>query len=66
MEAKWLKEGDKCTKNFHQMANSHRRINAIEVIQDGENMLSDQEAIKEHAVNFYEKLFKEEYCGDQS
>ncbi|KAF5470705.1 hypothetical protein F2P56_011202 [Juglans regia] len=57
----WLKEGDKCTKFFHRMANFHQRNNAIEVLHDGENIISDQEVIKDHIVNFYEKLFSEEY-----
>lgn len=32
----WLKEGDKCIKFFHQMANFQRRNNVIEVLHDGE------------------------------
>jgi hypothetical protein len=26
----WLREGEKCTKFFHQVANSNRRNNSIE------------------------------------
>lgn len=26
----WLREGDKCMKFFHKVANSHRRYNAID------------------------------------
>lgn len=55
-----MKECDKCPK-FHQIANSHQRNKAIEVLQERDNILSDQEPIKKHIVNFYEKLFKEYY-----
>jgi hypothetical protein len=30
--ALWLKEGDKCTKFFHRVANSNRRNNSIEAL----------------------------------
>lgn len=50
--ALWLKEGNKCTKFFHHMANSHRKNNAIEVHQSGDCI-----DLLNHIVNFYEKLF---------
>lgn len=33
--ALWLKEGDKCTKFFHRMANSNRRNTSIEALASG-------------------------------
>jgi len=38
----WLKEGDKCTKFFHRIANSNRMYNAIESLSVNGSISSDQ------------------------
>lgn len=43
------------------MTNSHNRNNDIEVLHNGDIIISNQVAIKKHAVNFFEHLFKEDY-----
>jgi hypothetical protein len=54
---RWLKEGDKCTKFFHQVANANRWNNSIEsLIVDG-TPTSDSASIRDHIVTFYESLF---------
>jgi hypothetical protein len=55
----WLKEGDKCTKFFHQIANSNRRSNSIESLSINGSISSDQQVIREHVAQFYESLFTE-------
>jgi hypothetical protein len=56
---KWLKEGDKCTKFFHLMANSNKRYNTIDSLNINGVLSSNQVAIREHAVNFFESMFAE-------
>jgi hypothetical protein len=56
---RWLKEGDKCTKFFHQVANANRRSNTIDSLHVNGTPISDPDAIKSHVVNFYESLFSE-------
>jgi hypothetical protein len=53
----WLKEGDKCSKFFHSMANSHRRYNSIDSLMIEENLTNNQAMISEHIVKFYQKIF---------
>jgi len=55
----WLKEGDKCTKYFHSIANSNRRYNSIDSLMIGDILSSNKTEIGNHAVNFYQKLFHE-------
>lgn len=57
----WLKEGDKCTKFFHWIANSNRRSNSIESLFVNGSITSAQSAIRDHIVQFYESLFSEQY-----
>jgi hypothetical protein len=57
----WLKAGDKCTKFFHQIANSNRRSNSIESLSVNGSVTSDQPAIRNHIVHFYEYFFSEQY-----
>jgi hypothetical protein len=56
---RWLKEGDKCTKFFHQVANANRRTNSIESLVVDGSFSSDPEVISSHIGNFYESLFSE-------
>jgi hypothetical protein len=56
----WLKEGDKCSKFFHSVANSHRRYNSIDSLMIEGNLTNNQVVISEHIVKFYQKLFKEQ------
>ena len=53
----WMKEGDKCTKFFHSIANLNRRHNAIDSLMIEDNPSSNQTEICEHIVEFYKKLF---------
>ena len=55
----WLKDGDKCTKFFHQMANANRRNNSIESLTVNGSSTSDSIINSNHIVNFYESLFSE-------
>jgi hypothetical protein len=56
---RWLKEGDKCTKFFHQVANSNRRINSIDSLMVNGSETSDMAIISDHIVNYYDSLFTE-------
>jgi hypothetical protein len=56
----WLKEGDKCTKFFHSIANSNRRHNTIDSLMIGDHLSSNQAEISEHIVEFYKNLFTEQ------
>jgi hypothetical protein len=49
----WLKEGDKCSKFFHQVANANRRNNSIESLIVNGTPTSDFAVISDHIVNFY-------------
>jgi hypothetical protein len=55
----WLKEGDKCTKFFHSIANSNRRFNSIDSLLIGDTLSSNKTEIGDHVVEFYQKLFHE-------
>jgi hypothetical protein len=58
---RWLKEGDKCTKFFHQVANANRRNNSIESLSVNGSSTSDPDVISSHIVNFYESLFSKPF-----
>jgi hypothetical protein len=57
----WLKEGDKCSKFFHSIANSNRRYNFIDSLLIEDTLSSNQSDIGEHVVEFYKKLFSEPF-----
>jgi hypothetical protein len=56
----WLKEGNKCTKFFHSIANSNRRYKSLDSLLIGDTQSSNQTEISVHIVKFYQKLFIEQ------
>jgi len=57
----WLKEGDKCTKFFHSIANSNRRYNSIDSLLIGDSISSNPAEIGDHVVQYYQDLFSEKH-----
>jgi ribonuclease HI len=53
----WHLEGDRNTKYFHRLAKIKTTTKAITSLQDGEHVLTDQNQISEHIVNYYKNLF---------
>ncbi|KAG6717072.1 hypothetical protein I3842_04G079200 [Carya illinoinensis] len=58
--ALWLKEGDRSTKFFHRVANSHRRSNNIEMLKIDGAECRDERVINNHMVHFFEQLLTEQ------
>jgi hypothetical protein len=56
---RWLKEGDKCTKFFHQVASANRRVNSIDSLMVNGSSTSDPTSIGEHVVSYFDSLFME-------
>ena len=59
-KAIWLKEGDKNTKFFHRLANSHRRYNSISSLLINGEMSTDPNSIADNITHFYTNLYSEE------
>uniref|UniRef100_A0A2N9I472 Reverse transcriptase domain-containing protein n=1 Tax=Fagus sylvatica TaxID=28930 RepID=A0A2N9I472_FAGSY len=55
----WLKEGDNNTKFFHGMANSHRRNNYIEKLEEEGVVYDEDQVLRDHVVQFYQSLYDE-------
>jgi hypothetical protein len=53
----WLKEGDKCAKFFHQVANANQMNNSFESLIVNGLSTFDPTSISDHIVNFDESLF---------
>uniref|UniRef100_A0A2N9GDX6 Reverse transcriptase domain-containing protein n=1 Tax=Fagus sylvatica TaxID=28930 RepID=A0A2N9GDX6_FAGSY len=56
----WLNEGDKNTKYFHKIANSHRRHNSIRHLTINGKLSSDLVDIKTQIIEFYKTLYTED------
>ena len=56
----WLKEGDKKTKYFHKIANSHRRHNSIWHLSINGKVSWDLVDIKAQIIEFYKTLYTED------
>ena len=52
----WLKEGDRNTKFFHQMANAHRRRNQLNRIKVHGRCLTKESEIKEEVSRTFQGL----------
>ena len=57
--ALWLKEGDRNTRFFHKVANSHCRYNHVEALRINGSLSYNPVEIKEHIVQFYQNLYSE-------
>jgi hypothetical protein len=55
----WLKEGDRNTKFFHCMANSHRRNNFIGCLNVEGSLTSDPKEVEEGIIQYYRQLYCE-------
>ena len=56
----WLKEGDKNTWFFHQMANAHWRNNSLDRIKINGVELVEEQEVREGIVNAFQHLLSEE------
>ena len=50
--ALWLQKGDKNSKFFHRLANSHRIVNSIAKLSIDGNMSYNQDEIRDHITSF--------------
>ena len=55
----WLKKGDRNTKFFHRMANSHLRNNFIRCLNVEGTLTLDPKEVKEGIVQYYRQLYCE-------
>lgn len=58
----WLKEGDRCTKFFHRVANSNRRANLISRLEVEGDVVEDLVEIFGEIVAFYSSLYEEPFA----
>jgi hypothetical protein len=56
----WLKEGDKNSSFFHRIANSNRNTNTISQLLINGTLSTNQDEIRDHIAEFYEKLYLED------
>lgn len=55
--ALWLKDGDRKTKFFHQIANERKTINHISKVRKGNSFSSQPNEVKEEIGKFFEELY---------
>jgi len=55
----WLKEGDRNTKNFHRIANAHKRYNNIDQLEVEGEITQDTNKIEKEVIDFYQRLYTE-------
>ena len=59
----WLKKGDKCTKYFHSMANSHRRYNSIDSLMIEGNYLIIRRRLVSTLSSFIKSFLRSNVSG---
>lgn len=59
--ALWLKEGNRCTKFFHRVANSNRKANLISRLELEKEVVEDPVGIPVEIVDFYSSLYEEPF-----
>ena len=57
--ALWIQEGDRNTKFFHKIANSHKRFNTINNLLVDGGLSSDPNSISACISQFYKQLYSE-------
>ncbi|XP_022880574.1 uncharacterized protein LOC111397830 [Olea europaea var. sylvestris] len=58
---KWLKEGHKCTRFFHRVANFNRRNNSINMLKVEGVTFEDLHEIGTQMVSLYQNLYQEQF-----
>jgi hypothetical protein len=66
LRALWLKEEDKNTKFFLQVANSNRKCNTIENLVINGDISFNPDKVKDHIVQFSTQLHSESKIGGQT
>jgi len=61
-----IREGDRNTKFFHRIANSHRRYNSIDRIMEDGEMSSNPAAIANCISWFYRQIYREDVAHSLS
>ena len=57
MLSKWMRVGDRCTKEFFEFHEGSRQAITITQLQDGERILTTQAELENHILRFYEQLY---------
>lgn len=62
---RWLNWGDRNTKFFHATTIARRKRNRIEMLKDANgDWISDDERLKDMAVEFYEDLYRDDHMAN--
>lgn len=58
--SRWLLDGDRNTKLFHNMVKRKRSKGRINSINDGTSVISDPERLHDSAISFFSSLFRDD------
>ncbi|GMI68854.1 hypothetical protein like AT1G43760 [Hibiscus trionum] len=54
---RWFAEGDRNTKFFHLVASGRKRVNHIDYLKEGEDIIQDPARIKDNVREHFQKLY---------